>query len=397
MNRPYFHWVNPDPQAEWNKAYNLRYNNISAFKADDVWVGSHTAYSPLEIDGFIQRNRGKWIFFFISYDFARHYLPVQPARTELFPVPSIVLIATASVDVNVTCFHHTFFEHGNNIASPRALVEESTYLKTFELLKHHIQQGDIYEINYCIPFLATADLLDPYSLWIDLIACQPMPFSIYFRYGELHIMSASPERFFYTRQSHIVSQPMKGTLRRSKTSNAQEEQRILKNNPKERSENVMIVDLVRNDLSQIGMRGSVNVDELFGVYKFPSVHQMISTVSATLRPGISFSSIIEALFPMGSMTGAPKIRAMQLISQYEAAARGAFSGTLGYIDPEGNMDCSVLIRSLFYHAGEKKLSFSAGSAVTFLATGPEEYQECLLKASAIFEVLKLYPHASIGN
>lgn len=397
MKTPYFHWVNPDPQAEWNKAYKLRYNNIVAFKKDDVWVGDKTAYSPSEIDGFIHRNRGRWIFFFISYDFACHYLPVQPASTELFPVPSIVLIASDSVDVDARFVFNARFDHRNNISPPRAMVEESSYLKNFELLKQHIQQGDIYEINYCIPFLSIADLFDPYSLWIDLITSQPMPFSIYFRYGDLHIMSASPERFFCTCQSRIVSQPMKGTLRRSKTSNAQEEQRNLKNNPKERCENVMIVDLIRNDLSRIGTKGSVNVEELFGVYKFPSVHQMISTVSATLRPGTSFSSIFEALFPMGSMTGAPKIRAMQLISQYEAAARGAFSGTLGYIDPEGNMDCSVLIRSLFYHAGEKRLSLSAGSAVTSMATGLEEYQECLLKASAIFEVLKSHPHASIRN
>jgi len=397
MNRPYFHWVNPDPQAGWNKPYHLRYNNIAAYKADDVWVGDQTEYSPSEIDGFILRNRGKWIFFFISYDYSSHYLPVQSAATVLFPVPQIILMATDSVDVKASYSRNELNELINKIEYPRALVDESVYLKTFQILKQHIQQGDIYEINYCIPFLAAAEILDPHSLWQQLITRQPMPFSIYFTYNDLHIMSASPERFFYTHQSRIVSQPMKGTLRRSEISNFQEEQLELKNNPKERSENVMIVDLVRNDLARIAMKGSVNVEELFGVYTFPSVHQMISTVSATIRSGTSFSSIIEALFPMGSMTGAPKIRAMQLISQYEAAARGAFSGTLGYIDPEGNMDCSVLIRSLFYHAGEKRLSFSAGSAITSQASGPEEYRECLLKASAIFEVLKSYPHASAGN
>ncbi len=397
MNRPFFHWINPDPQAGWNKAYHLRYNNIAAYKAVDAWVGDQTKYSPSDIDNFIQRNRGKWIFFFISYDYSNHYLPVLSAATVLFAVPQIILLATDSVSVDVTICNNEKNEFINKIEYPRAVVEESIYLKTFENLKQHIQQGDIYEINYCIPFIAEAKIHDPYSLWRYLVTHQPMPFSIYFQFGDLHILSASPERFFYTHHSRIVSQPMKGTLRRSESSHLQDEQLELKNNPKERSENVMIVDLVRNDLSKIAQKGSVQVEELFGVYTFPNVHQMISTVSATIKHGVSFSSIIEALFPMGSMTGAPKIRAMQLISQYELTIRGAFSGTLGYIDPHGNIDCSVLIRSLFYHGKENRLSFSAGSAITSQATGSEEYRECMLKASAIFEVLKSYPHASTGN
>jgi para-aminobenzoate synthetase component 1 len=397
MKRPCFHWVNPDPQAAWNKAYNLRYNSIVAHQANEVWVGHQNDYSPSEMDGFIQRNSGKWIFFFISYDYSNHYLPVQSPATVLFPVPQIILLAANSVSVDATCSWNESYKPKNIIETPRALVDESAYLKTFEILKHHIQQGDIYEINYCIPFLSAAELSDPYSLWHHLVTHQPMPFSIYFTYGNLHIMSASPERFFSTHQCRIVSQPMKGTLRRSETSFAEIEQQLLKNNPKERCENVMIVDLVRNDLSRIAEKGSVQVDELFGIYTFPSVHQMISSISATIKPGTSFSSIIEALFPMGSMTGAPKIRAMQLISQYEAAARGAFSGTLGYIDPQGNIDCSVLIRSIFYHDTLNLLSFSAGSAITSQANAHEEYKECLLKASAIFDVLKSYQHASAGN
>ncbi len=397
MNIPFFHWINPDPQAGWNKAYRLQYNSIVAYHAAEVYVEQNTTYSPQAINDFIQRNRGKWIFFFIAYDFSYRYLPVRPAK-PLFQIPSIILIAANNVMVNhpgiVKQEQHL---SDNKIEIPQSLVDENTYLKNFELLKKHIHQGDIYEINYCIPFLAKADLVNPYHLWQHLVTQQHMPFSIFFSYGDLHILSASPERFFTIQQKYILSQPMKGTLRRTDKIDIEQEQFILKNNPKERSENVMIVDLVRNDLSRIASIGSVHVDELFGVYAFPSVHQMISSISAALKPEITFTDILEALFPMGSMTGAPKIRAMQLINEYEAASRGPFSGTLGYINPQGNMDCSVLIRSIFYHTKEKKLTFAAGSAITSQASGKEEYNECMLKASAIFEVLKSYPHASAGN
>ncbi|MCX7744865.1 MAG: anthranilate synthase component I family protein [Flavobacteriales bacterium] len=396
MKTPFFHWINPDPQAGWNKAYQLRYHSIAAFNAEQVYDDQNTTYNPAAINEFILRNRGKWIFFFIAYDFSYRYLPVHPAKS-LFQVPSVIIIATDDVVVNdQNLIKKKQNKSPNEIQLPQSLVDEHTYLKIFESLKKHIQQGDIYEINYCIPFLAKAELADTYHLWQYLITYQPMPFSIYFTYGNLHIMSASPERFFTIHNSHIVSQPMKGTLRRKNPIDIEKEQLILKNNPKEQSENVMIVDLVRNDLSRIATKGSVNVDELFGVYTFPKVHQMISTIRATIKPETSFTAIMEALFPMGSMTGAPKIRAMQLISEYEPASRGAFSGTLGYIDPQGNMDCSVLIRSIFYHSAEKKLTFSAGSAITSQASGPEEYNECMLKASAIFKVLKSYPHASAG-
>lgn len=397
MNTPFFHWLNPEPQAGWNKAYHLRYDSISAYHAAEVYVEQYTTCSTVAINDFVHRNRGRWIFFFIAYDFAYHYLPVHPAK-PLFHVPSIILIAADDVAVNQANIGIKEQPNSENIIeTPQSLVDEYTYLKNFDSLKKHIQQGDIYEINYCIPFLAKADLPNPYHLWQQLVAHQPMPFSIYFTHGHLHILSASPERFFTMQQSHIISQPMKGTLRRTDKMDMEQEQLTLKNNLKEQSENVMIVDLVRNDLSRIATKGSVHVDELFGVYAFPTVHQMISTISAMLKPETSFTDIMEALFPMGSMTGAPKIRAMQLINEYELVSRGAFSGTLGYIDPQGNIDCSVLIRSLFYHDAEKKLTFSAGSAITSQALGKKEYNECMLKASAIFEVLKSYPHASAGN
>jgi para-aminobenzoate synthetase component I len=149
----------------------------------------------------------------------------------------------------------------------------------------------------------------------------------------------------------------------------------------------MVVDLMRNDLSKICRPGSVRVDELFGVYSFPQVHQLISTISGTLEKDTSFVNIIEATFPMGSMTGAPKQRVLQLIEQYEPTSRGIFSGAVGYITPVGDFDLNVVIRSLMYNETTKYLSYQVGSGITFYSDAAQEWEECLLKASAIKKVL----------
>jgi para-aminobenzoate synthetase component 1 len=150
----------------------------------------------------------------------------------------------------------------------------------------------------------------------------------------------------------------------------------------------MIVDLVRNDLSKIASKGSVNVDELFGIYSFKQVHQMISTVSCEIKDHFTFTDIIKATFPMGSMTGAPKVRAMQIIEECESTKRGVYSGALGYIEPNGDFDFSVVIRSILYNSSNNYLSFMTGSAITSQADAESEYAECLLKAKAMFEALE---------
>ncbi|MBL7747847.1 MAG: chorismate-binding protein, partial [Chitinophagaceae bacterium] len=157
---------------------------------------------------------------------------------------------------------------------------------------------------------------------------------------------------------------------------------------KDRSENVMVVDLVRNDLAKICTEGTVKVDELYGIYSFPQVHQMISTVSGELKQGISFADIIKATFPMGSMTGAPKKRVMELIEQYEQTRRGIFSGAVGYIAPNGDFDFNVVIRSIMYNAATRYLSYQAGSGITFYSDPEMEWEECLMKAAAIRKVLE---------
>jgi para-aminobenzoate synthetase component I len=224
---------------------------------------------------------------------------------------------------------------------------------------------------------------------LHLNAISPTPFSGFFKLKDRYILSATPERFLCKRGNKLISQPIKGTAKRS--ADLAEDLRIkaaLKVNIKEQSENVMIVDLVRNDLTKSAVKGSVKVDELFGIYSFPQVHQMISTISCELDPTVDLIEAIRNTFPMGSMTGAPKIKAMELIDQYERSKRGVYSGSFGCISPTGDFDFNVIIRSILYNAEEQYLSFQVGGAITYAANAEEEYEECLLKASAIMQVLK---------
>jgi para-aminobenzoate synthetase component 1 len=216
-----------------------------------------------------------------------------------------------------------------------------------------------------------------------------MPFSVYLKQQPRYVLGASPERFLKKTSNRLVSQPIKGTIRRGRTTTEDEALKLaLRNSEKEQAENLMIVDLVRNDLARSAETGSVQVDELFGIYSFQQVHQMISTVSATARADASLAEILGNAFPMGSMTGAPKIRAMQRIDELEATRRGVFSGAIGYITPDGDADFSVVIRSVLYNATDQYASFMVGSAITYDADPEQEYAECLLKASAMRSVLE---------
>ena len=279
------------------------------------------------------------------------------------------------------------------------VVSKDNYLKNVKELKNHIQQGDIYEINYCQEYVAQEVDINPIDTYFKLNKKSPTPFSCFVKHDDKFLLSASPERFIKKQENKITSQPIKGTIRRGESKDEDEQlKHELQNDPKERSENIMIVDLVRNDLSKIAKRNTVNVEELCEIYTFPQVHQMISTVSAELEVETSFNEIIHALFPMGSMTGAPKIRAMELIEQYENSKRGLYSGTVGYIKPNGDFDFNVVIRSILYNRSTKKMSYFVGSAITHLSDPEKEYEECLLKAKAINEVLnKSLPNPSEGG
>ncbi|HAA01640.1 MAG TPA: aminodeoxychorismate synthase component I [Flavobacteriales bacterium] len=267
-------------------------------------------------------------------------------------------------------------------------ISKEEYLQSVLSLQEHIRKGDIYEVNFCMEFFAEEVEVDPFVVFANLHSITRAPFSAFLRREEQFLLCGSPERFVQRKGDRLLSQPIKGTIRRGKS---QEEDKVLReqlrNDSKERSENVMIVDLVRNDLSRIAIRSSVRVDELMEVYTFPTVHQMISTISCELREGVNTYDILKAAFPMGSMTGAPKVKAMELIARYEQSRRGWYSGSVGFRKANGDCDLNVVIRSLFYDRQKRYLSFSVGSAITAASDPEREYDECLLKAEAMIKAV----------
>ena len=243
-------------------------------------------------------------------------------------------------------------------------------------------------MNYCIPFDTSVIDLDSYQLYAQLNRQTEAPFSVYYSDGDHALMCGSPERYLQLKGRKLTAQPIKGTARRGKGGEDAELKERLRNDPKERAENIMITDLVRNDLSRVASSNSVEVSELCGIHTFKTVHQMISTVTAQLKPECDGIDALRASFPMGSMTGAPKISAMSLIEQFETRKRGLYSGAFGYFEPNGDFDFNVVIRSLLYQKSTGKLSFEVGSAITHLSDPEKEYEECLLKAEALLQATK---------
>ncbi|SFF04939.1 para-aminobenzoate synthetase component 1 [Thermophagus xiamenensis] len=263
-------------------------------------------------------------------------------------------------------------------------MSKNQYLHSVEKLKSHIRRGDIYEVNFCMELFTKVAGLDTAFLFDKLLKVAPMPFSTLVRDNDAFLIGASPERYLRKKGAKIISQPMKGTAGRSNDRETDLDlMRSLSESEKERAENIMITDLVRNDLSRSAARGTVKVDELCHVLPFPGVYQMISTVSCQLHPDAHWLDPLKNSFPMGSMTGAPKIKALHLIDKYEKSARGLYSGTVGYITPELDFDFNVVIRSFLYNQLNGYLSFPVGSAITDACNAHDEYQECLLKAGAI--------------
>ncbi|WP_353480032.1 anthranilate synthase component I family protein [Haliscomenobacter sp.] len=267
-------------------------------------------------------------------------------------------------------------------------ISRETYLSTVQAIRKEISLGNIYEMNFCQEFYNPAAALDPFEVYLLLREATQAPFGAFFRWHDHFALCASPERFLAKRGPKLISQPIKGTIRRG---NDPLEDLALRNelfqSPKNRAENVMIVDLVRNDLARSCQPGTVVVEELFGIYGFRTVFQMISTVSGILQDNISAIQAIQYAFPMGSMTGAPKIRSMQLIEKLEQCRRGLYSGAIGYFAPNGDFDFNVVIRSLLYNQASSYLSLQVGGAIVFDSDPEAEYAECLLKAERIMGVL----------
>ncbi len=267
-------------------------------------------------------------------------------------------------------------------------IQKSEYLQKVSNILHHIHRGDIYEANFCQEFYAENAKIQPYQIYQNLNKISETPFASFLKVDAHYLLSASPERYLKKEGSRIISQPIKGTAKRMP--NPTEDQQIatdLFQDPKERSENIMIVDLVRNDLSRTAKKGSVQVEELCKVYSFKQVHQMISTVVSEVDLETHPVEVIKHTFPMGSMTGAPKISAMKIIEEQETTKRGLYSGAVGYFSPDGDFDFNVVIRSILYNEEKKYISFSVGSAITAKSTPKKEYEECLIKAKAMQLVL----------
>lgn len=282
----------------------------------------------------------------------------------------------------------TIREKPANKTEITARISREQYLRKIENLLSYIHRGDIYEANFCQEFYAENKEIEPLQVFQRLNEISHSPFAVYLKMGNHYLLSASPERYLKKEGNKISSQPIKGTAPRAK--DPIEDAKIaesLSKDPKERSENIMIVDLVRNDLSRVAKKGSVRVEELCKVYSFQQVHQMISTVSAELDEGIPAVEVLRATFPMGSMTGAPKISAMKIIEELEETKRGLYSGAVGYFTPQGEFDFNVVIRSILYNAAKKYVSFSVGGAITSRSIAEREYEECLLKARAMRQVL----------
>jgi para-aminobenzoate synthetase component 1 len=267
-------------------------------------------------------------------------------------------------------------------------ISKERYIAKVSKMLEHIHHGNIYEANFCMEFYAENARIEPFDIYQKLNAISKPPFAAFFKNQQHYLICASPERYLRKDGSKIISQPIKGTAKRfSDAVLDNDSKKALEQNPKERSENIMIVDLVRNDLSHTAAKGSVEVEELCGIYTFEQVHQMISTVVSKVENTTSAIEILKTTFPMGSMTGAPKISAMSIIEELEETKRGLYSGAIGYFTPENDFDFNVVIRSILYNAKENYVSFSVGSAITSQAIPEQEYEECLLKAKAMFEVL----------
>jgi len=275
-----------------------------------------------------------------------------------------------------------------NAVQIKSRVSKQDYLAQIENIQQHIVRGDSYEVNFCMEYFAENAQIHPSTTYKDLNKISKPPFACFFKHENLFLMSASPERFVRKEGQKIISQPIKGTIK--KGINENEDAILIKqlaNDPKERAENIMIVDLVRNDLSKTATKESVKVEELCVVYSFKQVHQLISTVVSKVKKTEHPVAIVKALFPMGSMTGAPKIATMKIIEDLEESRRGIYSGSVGYFTPNGDFDFNVVIRSVLYNSKSAYVSFSVGGAITAKSIPEAEYEECLLKAEAMKKTL----------
>jgi len=380
-----------------------------------IAVGSHSEIkitNDLEQLKTYQTLTKDWLFGYLSYDLKNNIENLESKNFDgldfpdvfFFQPKKIFFIKGNSLEVSYLSSYEseieadlkTIGEMDSSLGTPKhdpikikLRIHKDDYFKKVTRLLEHIRKGDVYEINFCQEFYSEETQIAPVETYFKLNEISKPPFAAFLKLDDSYLLSASPERYLKKSGSKVSSQPIKGTAKRA--ANEVEDmllKEVLANDMKEQSENIMIVDLVRNDLSRVALKGSVKVDELCKVYTFEQVHQLISTITCEVETKIHPVDIIRATFPMGSMTGAPKISAMKLIETYEETKRGLYSGAVGYFTPNGDFDFNVVIRSILYNEKNKYVSYSVGGAITAKSDPVKEYEECLVKAKAMREVLE---------
>ena len=393
-----------------SNSYPQKYSSFDCVLAVDAFTSIKTDYINAFEDLHQYQGQTKdWLFGYLSYDLKNDTEDLHSANFDglefpdlyFFQPKKLFLLKGNQLEMHYLRFCDDEMESDfeeiiqsaiyTNLTSEvniQQRISKEEYVVKVEKMLKHIQRGDIYEANFCMEFFAANSVINPLDVFQKLNSLSETPFSVYFKNDSQFLLSASPERYLKKTATKIISQPIKGTSRRHAEIELDENsKKELETNEKERSENIMIVDLVRNDLSRTACKGSVEVEELCGMYSFKQVHQMISTIVSQVENTISPVEILRTTFPMGSMTGAPKISAMNIIENLEETKRGVYSGALGYFTPNGDFDFNVVIRSILYNAQNQYVSFSVGSAITSLSDPEKEYEECLLKAKAMFAVL----------
>ena len=407
------YWAQQFKTAVWldSNNYQQQHSNFDAVLAVDDFTKIETNYNTAfqQLKDY-QSTIKDYIFGYLSYDLKNDVENLSSSNFDglhfpdlfFFQPKKIFLIKGNTVELKyindfkkeietdlatIKSSKITKTESENSIKIKLRIHKDDYYQKLNSVL-NHIHRGDIYEANFCQEFYSENSIINPVEVYKNLNEISKPPFATFLKLNANYLLSASPERYLKKDDDIVISQPIKGTEKRA---NSKEEDlkliTELEKNPKERAENIMIVDLVRNDLSKSAIKGTVKVDELCKVYTFEQVHQLISTISCKVKNTIHPVDIIKETFPMGSMTGAPKISAMKIIEELEETKRGLYSGAVGYFTPKGDFDFNVIIRSILYNASKKYVSYSVGGAITAQSIPEKEYEECLLKAKAMKQVL----------
>lgn len=410
-------WANQFYEAVWleSNGHVDKYGAFDAILALDALTSIQTdADKAFENLKEYQTGINDWIFGYLSYDLkndienlkSENYDGLNFPELFFFQPKKIVRINGSQVDFiylnmvddEISADFHDITNKEKkepvndlNTADLRIKMRifKDEYFRQVDKMLGHIHRGDIYEANFCQEFYAENARIDPVGTYKKLNEISAAPFATFLKLNDKYLISATPERYIQKQGNKIISQPIKGTAKRSEN-NIEDEllKHRLSEDEKERAENIMIVDLVRNDLSKSALKGTVKVEELCKVYTYKQVHQMVSTISSEIAPTENPVDVIQDTFPMGSMTGAPKVSAMRIIEELESFKRGLYSGAVGYFTPENDFDFNVVIRSILYNETEEYVSYAVGSAITAKASPIHEYEECLLKAKAMREVLE---------